>query len=544
MIKNCKNCYQNFTLEADDFEFLKKFGVPEPTHCPDCRNQKRWAFRNDRIFYIRDCDMCKNKMITVYSPDKELTVYCRDCFLSDKFAPLEYGQDFDFNRSFFEQYEEMRTKVPRISMYQTQSENSDYTIHSGKNRNCYMANALRECENVYYSDFAQFCKDSMDLYMCSYLENSYFCTDSDQCYNSAYLENCLSVNFSYLCFDCRNSNNLLACVGLRRKEFMILNKPAAKEEFEATLEKLKTDADFNNEFIKKYKKLRLKVPVKYFWDKNSENCTGNYVVNSKNVSHSYNMRHSEDCRYCYDSMDLKDAMDITRFVNGEMVYEIHAAIDLNFSKFCNLCYQSGGMEYCDNSQSSHDCFGCVSLKNNTNCILNKQYQPEEYKMTLEKIKEHMKRSGEYGEFFPMKLSPFCYNEAKANDFYPLSKEGVLAKGLKWKDADPRQYQPQTYTIPENIKDVTDSICNEVLACENCGKNYKIIPQELKFYRDGGYSIPKKCSDCRHKLRISLQNPRKLWDRNCMKCGSEIKTTYAPERAEKVYCEKCYLNEIQ
>ncbi|KKP36762.1 MAG: hypothetical protein UR28_C0038G0001, partial [Candidatus Peregrinibacteria bacterium GW2011_GWF2_33_10] len=50
-------------------------------------------------------------------------------------------------------------------------------------------------------------------------------------------------------------------------------------------------------------------------------------------------------------------------------------------------------------------------------------------------------------------------------------------------------------------------------------------------------------DQRHKDRMALRNPRKLWKRNCIKCNAEIQTTYAPERKEIVYCEKCYLESV-
>ena len=105
----------------------------------------------------------------------------------------------------------------------------------------------------------------------------------------------------------------------------------------------------------------------------------------------------------------------------------------------------------------------------------------------------------------------------------------------------RQYLPQTYKLTNEIN---DDVLNEILACSLCSKNYKIIPQELKFYRKMGLPIPVKCFECRHKERLSYENPRKLWDRNCMKCGVTIQTTYAPECSEKVYCEKCYLAEVQ
>lgn len=546
----CANCKNTFTLVQEDLEFLKKFEVPAPIHCPDCRQQRRLVFRNDQNFYKRACDLCQKEIISIYSSDKPFPVYCKDCFWSDKYDPLQYGRIFDFNKPFFEQFEEMRSKVPRIAIFNTQGENSDYIVHSSKNKNCYMSSSLVECEDVYYTDWGFYSKDSLDLYMCQNMENCYFCIDSEQCYSSVYLENCANVNFSWFCFDCRGCSNLIGCVGLRNKENMILNQPVSKEEFESALQKLKTDPNFIKQFQQKFNELKLQIPVRFAWEKNSENCSGNYIVNSKNTQHSYNIKDVEDGRYVYEAGDDKDVMDICRVAGGEMLYEVKAAVDLKFSKFCNLCYQSSNLEYCDNCQSSHDSFGCMSLKNNRYCILNKQYTEAEYKKIVQRIKAHMQNAGaaakdekEYGEFFPAALSPYGYNETKANEFYSLTKAEALAQGYKWKEPDPKSYQPQTYKTPENIKDIPDSILREILACSHCGKNYKIIHGELKFYRKNGLPLPKKCPYCRHIELMSHQNPRKLYSRQCQKCAAAIETTYAPNRPEKVYCEKCYLAEV-
>lgn len=539
----CKKCRLNFEITPEDEVFLKKFEVPAPTFCPDCRNQRRFSFRNDSNFYKRGCDLCKKPIISIYSSEKPFPVYCKECYLSDQFDPLGYGVDFDPSRSFFEQFGEMRTRIPRMASYQTQSENSEYTVHSGKNRNCYMGNSFRECENVFYVDFAQFSKDSADLFMCSYLEKCYDCADTDQCYHSIHLENCMSTNFSCLCFDCVGCTNLIGCVGLRRKEFMVLNKPVSKVEFEQTWKQFNTDLDFRKEFTKKYQALRLEIPVKSYWSKNSENCSGNYIVNSKNANHCYNVRNVEDSRFVFDAMNLKDAVDISRAAGGEFVYEVHAMIDLFFSKFCTLCYQSSELEYCDNCQASKNCFGCMSLKGHSYCILNKQYSPEAYSELVKKIKKAMIARGEYGEFFPTTLSSFAYNETKAMDNYALTKDEALAEGYQWKDEDSHSYKEQTYRIPDDISVTPDSILNEVLTCESCKKNYKIIPQELKLYRELGVPVPRMCFACRHKKRTSSQNPRKLWQRTCMKCSKAITTTYAPDRPEKVCCEECYLKQV-
>jgi len=98
-------------------------------------------------------------------------------------------------------------------------------------------------------------------------------------------------------------------------------------------------------------------------------------------------------------------------------------------------------------------------------------------------------------------------------------------------------------LPALIKDIPDDILNWAIECEETKKPFKILKQELAFYRKMNLPIPHFHPDERHKRRMASRNPRKLWKRECGKCGLEIETTYAPEKPEKVYCEKCYLKEV-
>ena len=127
MNKNCKNCSKDFEITESDRAFYKKIDVPEPTHCPDCRLQRRMAFRNERHIFKRKCDLCNDEIISFFRPNEEFSVYCHDCWWSDKWDPLKYGADFDFNRPFFEQYHELMMKVPKAGMLIYSCENSEYT---------------------------------------------------------------------------------------------------------------------------------------------------------------------------------------------------------------------------------------------------------------------------------------------------------------------------------------------------------------------------------------------------------------------------------
>ncbi|MDO8574209.1 MAG: hypothetical protein Q7R86_01120, partial [bacterium] len=219
--------------------------------------------------------------------------------------------------------------------------------------------------------------------------------------------------------------------------------------------------------------------------------------------------------------------------------------------------------------------GCVSMKNGKYCILNKQYSPSEYKTLKEEIKSHMLKTGEYGEFFPPKLSPFGYNETQGQVYMPFnSKEEAIKEGWKWEDTlNSGTFGKETVileNIPDSITDIQDSFLKEIIACSNCNKNYKITPNELNFYRKESIPIPRLCPDCRYRDRLNLRPPRKLWHRACMclssedpakgggyqsykntathfhgegKCPNEFETSYSPDRKEIVYCEQCYQAEV-
>ena len=75
------------------------------------------------------------------------------------------------------------------------------------------------------------------------------------------------------------------------------------------------------------------------------------------------------------------------------------------------------------------------------------------------------------------------------------------------------------------------------------QTFRIIKQELDFYRTFQIPLPRLHPDERYRRRIAQRNPRKLWDCTCMKCGKTIKTTHAPDRTEVVYCEECYLQAV-
>jgi len=190
-----------------------------------------------------------------------------------------------------------------------------------------------------------------------------------------------------------------------------------------------------------------------------------------------------------------------------------------------------------------DCFGCIGLRRRQHCVLNKQYSKKEYAELLPRILAHMRQSGEWGEFFPIAFSISPYNLSKGSEWYPLTKAEALERGYAWHDAEAREFMPQSYELPDRIEDAGDDVTRAVLSCAGCGRNYRIVPAELKFYRKMSLALPRRCFHCRHAERMMQRNPRMLWDRECSACRAPFRTSYAPARPEQVYCERCYLHSL-
>ncbi|MEK7508041.1 MAG: hypothetical protein AAB602_03085 [Patescibacteria group bacterium] len=573
--KSCQNCKQNFVIKLDDFAFYKKISVPPPTWCPECRQRRRYAWRNERVLYRRNCDLCSKSTVTIYSPNKPFKVYCPPCWWSDRWNGFDYGKEFDFSRPFFEQWQELQHQVPRIALLTKNSVNSEYTNHSNNNKNCYLCFSTFESENILYStNLWKQSKDCMDCYlarMSGGAELCYECVDSAHIYQCQYCILLLNSTSCSYCYDCRGCSNCFLSWNLRNKQYHILNQEYSKEEYFKKLDEYRLGSyAIRQELCRQFIEIIKSNAVHRFAHiEKSVNVSGNMIFNSKNTHHSFDVDKTEDTKYGIITPDVKNSMDSYHYGFAcELIYESHALIHDYDVKFSHLSYDNSYLEYCDSCHNSENLFGCVGIKQGKYSIFNKRYEESEYKELKEKIIAHMRKTGEYGEFFPYKLSPFGYNETQGNIYMPLAKEEALEQGLKWEDRVLGTFGKETIkpeNMPDLIVDVPDSITTEILSCAGCNKNYNIVKPELDLLRRFDVPIPRLCPDCRYLNRISLRPPRKLWHRVCRcagaasdgdahrntashfhgaeRCPNEFETSYSPDRPEIVYCEKCYLSEV-
>ena len=591
--KTCQNCKKDFQIEPEDFKFYEKMQVPPPTWCPECRMVRRMTWRNERTLYKRKCDATGNEIISMFSTASPFTIYEHSYWWSDKWDPRDFGKGYNFSKPFFIQFRELLESVPLPNLANSNVINSEYGNHNADMKNCYLSYASFGAENVAYSQGVFNAKDSLD---------SYNLTDGEQCYEDVLCAKVYKLFFSYDADDsmdslflksCKNTNNSLACVNQRSKSYHIFNEPYSKEEYRKELKNLDFGSYKNlSDFKKKFGEFVLKYPNRFASIIKSTNVVGDMVMNSKNCFYCFDVYDSvEDSKFASHAATLKDSYDGYGFGgNAELLYEgIDSGINASRYKFTAFTHTCHEVNYTYACHGSSNLFASIGLRSESYCILNRQYTKEEYESLIPKIIKHMNsmpyidkkgRVYKYGEFFPPELSPFSYNETIAQEYFPLTKEQAINQGYSWKDPEPRNYQVtlKTQDIPAHIKDAPDSILNDIIQCqhhelgsstskcnEQCTEAYRIIPQELDFLRKQNLPMPRLCPNCRHYQRIKQRNPLKLWHRQCQcagaksenqvytntiahehsenHCENSFETTYAAERSEIVYCEKCYLKEV-
>jgi hypothetical protein len=281
---------------------------------------------------------------------------------------------------------------------------------------------------------------------------------------------------------------------------------------------------------------------------NSENCSGDYIENSRNCIECYDVNESQDCRYVAVGVKVKDNYDCSNmYIKPELCYEVLGTIEVYNAAYCVYVFHSQNLLYCQYCYNCKDCFGCDGLRRKQYCIFNKQYSKEQYETLVPNIIHRMTETGEWGQFFPPSLSPYGYNESLANEYMPLTKREAVSQGYYWRNVVEKKLVVaktiDASALPDHIDDIPDDVLNWAIVCPVTGRPFRVIKQELEFYRRQKIPFPRLHPDERYEARLKLRNPRRLWTRPCMKCGKEMQTTYSPERTEKIYCEECYLKEV-
>lgn len=422
-IKSCKTCASQFTVTNEDEKFYEKisptfagkiYPVPSPTLCPHCRTRRRLSFRNENKLYRRKSDLTGKEMISVFRPDSPYKIYTKDEWWSDKWDAMDYGQEPVTTKPFFEQFAILQRAVPRPPLINNKAENSDYCNFADENKNSYMVTSANRNEDCYYGFLLVENTSCVDCLWCTNCELAYECVDCRNCYNCDHAQNCDSCADSDFLYNCKNVQSSLFCINLKNARYHIANKPATKEEYECIKNELKNNPQKYQEAIAKFEQLKLEFPVRKANNFVAcENVTGENIFHSKNIREGFDVYESRDSAYLHNGLKATDCHDICFFDGTELCYESTSLIGYGY-RFTNFCRDSYNLFYCDNCHVCKNLFACAGLRRKEYCVFNRQYEKNEYERIAAALIAHMQQAGEWGEFFPAKLSLFHLEETLAS----------------------------------------------------------------------------------------------------------------------------------
>lgn len=587
--KNCQNCKNDFIIEPEDFEFYAKIEVPPPTWCPQCRMQRRMVWRIGTSLHRRPDSRTSKTIFSSFSAKVPFPVWELEDWNSDLFDGTDYGRDYDWDKPFFEQFRDLLQVVPQPSRNILNLVRSDYTDNATSIEDCYLIFAAFQNRNCAYGYTVLYSNDSFDITHASNLDLCYEDLSCKSSYRTLYSINCQNARDSYFCKDSIEISDCFGCIGLRKKQYCIFNVQYSKEEY---FERIKS---FNLQSYSGVENARtlarehfLNYPLRYASTLRTVNSSGEYLTNTKDVRKSFQISDGENIKYSQHlTMPTKDSYDYSNWGdNAELIYECAGVgHDISRIKFSHHCFPAcKDLEYAINCRNSSDLFGCIGIKKKQYCILNKQYSKEEYETLLPKIKSHMMeapftdtqgRIYRYGEYFPPSFAPHGYNTTIAYPYFPLLKAAALTAGFDWEVPEAKSYQTTIHAadLPDSISDIPESIVGEVIRCaheetcaDNCSGAFRILKNELAFYRQLQIPVPRLCFSCRFARRNQDFSKPIFYTRPCQcagarslnsvyqntarhghhgeaACPNTFETSYSPERPEIVYCEQCYQQEF-
>lgn len=556
MQKTCTSCSASFEVTDDDLAFYDKvspvFGgqkylIPPPTHCPQCRMQRRLAFRN-QMYVFRCTSAATGKQMFSRWPDTvSFPVYENDYWHDGDWNPLSYGRSFDFTRSFFEQIKDLYDQTPKTALAAIPEWiNSDYCNNATNIKNCYLVFGATDAEDCMCCELTWYSRDCLECSTVLHSELCYDCVSCYRCYDLQSSRFCYDCTSSYFLMNCRSCTNCFGCVNLRHQQYCFFNEQLTQQEYEKRLSEIdlssytqrqrveQTCIDFFHQH-----------PRPHASNTQVEDVSGDFITESKAVHNSFYVSDAENVQHCYYLYGkVKDCMDHSLYGNSaELNYEtVIGGGNAMHLLFCAGCFNTvSDLTYCIDSHYTHHCFGCCSMRRNQYCILNTQYTEAEYNDLVPKIIEYMKSTGEWGEFFPMALFQLPYNKSLAQRFFPLSKEEVQSKGLAWyeEDVTTLSASAECQEIPDTPQQPQSFIARSPFS----GKPYRISVQEIEMCKKLHVPLPRGCYDERMEKRAEILGGMKLYDRVCAKTGQPIKTTILPDDPWIVWDKDVYEQEF-
>ncbi len=549
MDRTCRVTGKSFSVSDHEMRLRRKIGIEgEPDLHPVFRLQLLGAFWQHWNLHKRKCDKTGKQIISVFSENCPYPVWHKDEWIAHADPP---SAEVDLAQPLFPQMWELFSRCPIAHNMGTGNENCEYADDMWYSKNCYLCHSgfkgedLRYCYRFVNVRNCQFCCFAFDC------ENSLDIVNSHHCFRTLFALHCWNCSDSAFLYDCRNCQHCILCSNLRNKSYCIGNEQLSKEEFE----KRAKEFDFHSRGIYEDARRRfLDMMLRRAWHRAQfmdlcERCTGDYLYECKDCTDCFSVTNKiEDCvNIMRSGIGVINGLDCVSLLGCEIAYLSSLAQDKCYDvRFVYNLVQCKYMEYCAQCFQCQNCFGCCGLVGKKYCIFNKQYTPEEYERKKTECVAAMKRTGEYGRFFPGHFAANPYEESIAGFHWPLSLEEGKRLGFRMKEEEePRVMDAlDPSKIPDLSGDATQEITKSVFWDDIAKRPFQIQAPDLAFSKDLGSPLPNSYYARRLQENFRLVPfTGELRKTACGKCKRQAETIWPKEYDGRILCEECYLKEV-
>jgi len=509
--KKCQVTGKLFKISLYEQSLYRFFKLPFPTMCPQERLRRKLAFVNLEGFILRNCDSSNVEIYSTYPKDAQFPVYDPEIWWSDSWDASDYQMEVDFERLFIEQLLELWKSVPRPAYVSKNAFESKALHYVDRASNSSFVSLAQDISDCHYSKGLFNCKHCVDCYQ---LENCENCYESLHCLDSSMLrfsENCINCKDSWFLSSCEDCSWCLFSTNLKAKEYYVFNEYVGREKFEAIIEELNLS---NRESLDSAKQKAFE----FFKDKTIPpvsgydfgQSTGNYLWSSSNVLCSFDCRESEDVLYCSSIKGVSKSIDGVG-LGGESSRIAQFALVGDGAKDVRNSVECWGnvehLEYCSHCTDSSYLFGCVGLKGKKYCILNKQYDEEQFWDIRKKIISYLKRKNTWGNFLTPGFCGLPYNLSAAQTYLPLGRAPAKLMGFKWADEQDslgveKIVEKKPKSVPETNRELSQRDSEDVLyLCEISARIFRVYDHEVDFYNQMGLPPPNRSPKYRYEERM-------------------------------------------
>lgn len=494
------------------------------------------------------------KLLTHIHPHTPFKVTADEEWYKQDF--IDRGVEYDSSISFVDQMFELVKNVPYSAHKNSEKPINSIARISFGDENSYFVVASKTKRGAYLENVTD-SEDVIEVIMSDNIFRSQNVCQSSRVSDSYWIRNSRDLMNCWFAFDARNCSNCFGVWNKRHQEYLWFNEQLTKEEWEKRFESVKTDSRLAmEEHETRFKEIMGSEAV---WPSaymtNCQNCTGDYLDNCVDCTYAWTCDGSKNESYAiWGQLGSEDNV-LGVFPMSSRCYVSPVAIQCENVKFSAFLTRCQNMEYCIECFDCENCFGCTNLRHKKFCILNKQYEEDEYWRLIDEIKCKMLEDGTYGEYLPPKFGYIPASSSNASTFFTRFTEEENEKyGVRefdhsldgafgeWGD---KKFKPMS-EVPDSVLELdADEFSKVVFFDEAAQRPYTYSKHELAVLQK--LKSPPSMNHFIDRVWYLWKelNMGEYVNGTCQSCSVSVehaKNAHYPNR--KIYCQECYYKYIE